>query len=671
MSRHMNNDGGNNLGQDIDYGRDQLPDADLDDVSAFWTSEFDPVMGAADPVEDAPGVFGPVEQLPPRRTVYLGPDVEYGGMPLDRKRHSALVVGVPLLALLLCVLMFVFSVLTVWGQVGVVKDSLSGLVSGMKAGDNAVVVQKTDDLVHAADVMRHETGSPVWGMACAIPFVGADLANARDLAVVLDDVATNGLEPMSDKLAGVSLGSLLQDGAINVQAMQDLMFMLSDMAPVLDRAEETFASMQPGVIGPLNSAIAKGQEVLVPASSLADNAELLAEQLPSLLGADGHERRYLILAQSNAELRSVGGFPGSWGVLTVTDGRMEMGDFGSPSAIRQTLDVADDELAVYNSKTMDMVTSAGINPNFPRVGEITSQIYGLESEESGKTFQSVDGVIAVDPIFLQELMKLTNGSVKTRDYKVDGSNTAEFILSRIYWDVSVGKQDVLFAKIAKKAFDLVVHGLDSVDLADFARLIQDGAANRHLTVWFADPDLEEVMRIAGIAGAVHTDPREPYLGVYVNDFTWSKMSWYLNCVTEIGNPQSNEDGTKTYHVTTKLENHITPEEVEKAPKYVLGAIGNENVKKPGQMLVYVLLYAPAGGKLANVTIDNPECLIGKKEFEFGTTSDLSIATALPRLDPQQGVLISYDVTVSSDAEEELQLDTTPTAQNIADWKTFS
>ncbi len=636
--------------QQNDSRRDVLFDAELDDVTEFWTSSDD------------------VPARVVRENVYLGDDVEYPRFVPTRRQRLAIIIGLPVLCIALTLLMLGLSAGTVVGQAKAAKDAASGLLSGMKTGDQNVVTKNVQSLSQATATMRYETGSPVWELASFAPIVGQDVANARSLVQVADDVVRNGVKPMSKDLSSVSLKSFIQNGVINVEGLQSAVNLLGEMAPSLKRANESFSDMRPGVVSPLNSAIKDGQATLETLTALADNSDVLAEHVPMMLGANGEERHYLILAQSNAELRSVGGFPGSWGLMTVKDGKLDLGKFGSPQQIRQAVDAAADETFFYKGKKeVDMVSDVGFNPNYPRVGEMVSQIYALEQEGYGDGYLMVDGIVAVDPIFLGEIMKLTNGSVDVEGVHVDGSNAAEYILSRIYWELPVGKQDVMFAAIAQKAFSLVTGGLGDINMSDLGAMVQKGAANRNFMLWFRDSEEQDIMETVGLTGALETDPAKPVLGVYLDDITWSKMDWYISADTTFGDPIVQEDGSRLYHVTTTLKNHMTPEEAQKAPKYVTGGSGNELVKNKGEMITYVLLFSPSEGKLENVRNENEDQMVYSKNFSMDQAGRYQMASAYTRMQPNETMVITYDVITSPEATEPLQLDVTPTAQAIAGW----
>lgn len=660
MSKHM---------KQVDWDDDELepslPDGELDDVSAFWASDDSaiPTEPMLDEQVDSPYVEPEVPDAEPKPS-------KANGRP-KRKKWSLqrkLCTWIPIGCIVLVTALFAFAAMSAWNEVGVARKSLSGITNGMKSGDAEAIAQNAVTLAEASDGMRRQTDSPIWTAACALPVIGNDLYNVQLLARVLDDVAKNAIGPVSEDLAKVSPGGLMHDGALDVEGLTALVRILGQMDPVLARAKESFGQARKGSVQQLNRIIEQGQVLLEPVCKLSKYSDTLAEHLPQILGANDQTRHYLILAESNAELRSVGGFAGSWGLLSFTNGQMELGEFSSPQEIRVPVAIDEGEQFIYGAEQLDMVTSAGINPHFPRVASIVSDMYIQDQRDQGDEFAYVDGVVAVDPLFLQEVMRLTHGSLDVEDIHVDETNTASLILSRVYWEVKAHKQDAVFAAVAQKAFDMLVHSLSDVDVSDFVSTIETAAQKRDICAWFLDNEEQEVLRALELTGALHEDQNEPYVGVFLNDYTWSKIDWYLSHRTDLGEAQNNGDGTVTYHVTTRLENHMTPKEAKSSPEYVIGGFGNPNVTKRGEMLTYILFLAPAGGEISDIQIDDEDRIVADHDFEYGSLYDFSVVKVLTRMLPTESLAISYDITVSAEARP-LQLDCTPTAQEVAGWTT--
>ncbi len=63
---------------------------------------------------------------------------------------------------------------------------------------------------------------------------------------------------------------------------------------------------------------------------------------------------------------------------------------------------------------------------------------------------------------------------------------------------------------------------------------------------------------------ISDDPSaDPVAGVYFNNLSFSKLDWYLNADTQIGQGSKNGDGTCSYRITVTLTNIMTQEEAGK------------------------------------------------------------------------------------------------------------
>ena len=276
-------------------------------------------------------------------------------------------------------------------------------------------------------------------------------------------------------------------------------------------------------------------------------------------------------------------------------------------------------------------------------------------------YGDVDGVIAVDPIFLQRLLALTGGVTAPDGTVVDGSTPP-----RRFWSGTALKygddpnaQDAYFASVAGLAFGQIMGNLGNADITDLIDVIGQSGADGRLLAWMANEEEQALMGAIGVSGALETDPSEPVLGVYLNDDTYSKISWYASCYTTVGEGVKNADGTTTYDVTTTLLNTITPEEAATAPKYIYG--GNEAKRDNSDMLNYVYFVAPAGGTITNLTETNGAVFDGYG-FAETTLNGLQFFRTRTHLRSGESAVFTYQVTVSAEATESLSVRTTPLAQ---------
>lgn len=98
----------------------------------------------------------------------------------------------------------------------------------------------------------------------------------------------------------------------------------------------------------------------------------------------------------------------------------------------------------------------------------------------------LDGVLMVDPVFLQELTKIS-GNVTISDGTVlTGDNTAEFLLNKVYVDYPVSMQDALFAQVAEQTVGSMFSNVDLAKLTKVAQLMGSMAEGRHFSMYAFD-----------------------------------------------------------------------------------------------------------------------------------------------------------------------------------------
>ena len=119
-------------------------------------------------------------------------------------------------------------------------------------------------------------------------------------------------------------------------------------------------------------------------------------------------------------------------------------------------------------------------------------------------------------------------------------------------------------------------------------------------------------------------------------------------------PMQNADGTVTYSVSTTLTNTFTLDEAAVAPAYIIGY--SPAKRSDDDLFVNLLLVAPAGGSISGVTASNgagagEATLYGHDAWRVDVN-----------LYAQESVTITYQVTVSAEAIQELEVHQTPLAQ---------
>lgn len=586
-----------------------------------------------------------------------------------KKRHTgaiiAAVVAVLLVALGASGFMLLNSAKTVKSEAKEAVEIVGGLKDKVTSGDFSTLPDDAKKIDELCNSMKAETSSPLWAAASFIPVYGSDINAARTMIDALSDVSSNALVPMADNLSQATPGKLFQDGMINVSALQAVADSLSSSSKVFKSANEKVQGIGDTHISQVTELVDKAKDGFATLNGAVDAAEKVAPVLLQMLGANGQTRHYLVLAMSNVEIRACGGFPGSRGVMSVTDGKLELGDFVKVDMMKEPLSplpITDEEANLFTTGwgltgfntlgyTMGDVT---MTPDYPRAAQLASDM------QKAIVGDDIDGVFAVDPVFLQYMLGIVGGTQLPDGTVVDGSNAAKVLLHDIYWNYPVEEQDAIFAAVAGSAFNKIVGELGSSDITKIAAAIEKGASEGRILMYSRNDDEEKAAKALGISGALQTDTSEaPILGVYVNNYSYSKMDWFLDKRVTIDSSVENADGSTTYRVTTSLKNTMTPQEKAEMPGYFQGHNGISQDIDDEVLRLY--LYAPAGGSISDIKTSGS----GSIEMNEATHDGLKVAWGGVHMLLGQDIKVEYKVTTSKDSgHKELKVRTTPTAQTF-------
>lgn len=557
---------------------------------------------------------------------------------------------------------------TIMTQADTLMTQASGIQSAVLSGDGDTVRSTATSIATQVSDIHDTTDGLHWQLASFIPVVGQDVQSARTIIAEMDALCQDALLPACDELANMQLSNLFSDGAVNVDLIQSLVTTLQTVAPVVQTSAATIENLPDAHISQLDDAISRIKDVMSSANSALTSINEIAPYLPQMLGANGQTRTYLLVAQSNAELRSTGGFPGSVGTLTITDGRISLGSFesigsNSDASLKRYDEpisvVTPEEVAVFGPRVGTIPADTNYIVDFSRAMTVLSEMW---KDQLGGV---VDGAIAVDPVFLQSLLSLTGGVNTSFGTAVDGTNAAAILLHDSYTMFDTTTQDVFYSEVAAAAFNQLTSNLGNVNPMDLVNTITTAIDEHRFQVWMVNEDEENVMKTIGCSGTLSTDTTAPELGVYINDDTYSKISWYLSTHTYINSSTVNADGSTTYNVTTTVKNNITSAIAEAEGPQSGGYITGSNTLKRdiSDMINQIYLVAPAGGTISDVSIDGTN----SQNF-YNTYQGFQLYHAMIQNTAGSTTIFTYNVTTAPDATEELKIVQTPTAQGIAGWE---
>ena len=571
----------------------------------------------------------------------------------------AAIVAVVLVAFGVNGFMLLNSAKTVKSQAKETVEIVGGLKDKVTSGDFSTLPDEAKKIDELCGSMKKETASPVWTMASFIPVYGSDINAVRTMVDALSDVSSGALVPMADNLAQATPGKLFQDGTINVSALQAVADSLSDSSKVFRSANEKIQSIGDTHISQVTELVDKAKDGFATLNGAVDAAEKVAPVLPQMLGANGQTRNYLVYAMNNVEIRACGGFGGSQGLISVTNGQMSIGKFVPRIGLSEdeaVESVDEEDEALFGNHSNLYNSGNTYSPDWPRNSQ---RVAALWKSQYG---QDVDGVVGIDPVFLQYLLGLV-GNVSLPDGTVvDGTNAAKVLMHDVYWNYPVEESDGIFAYVASAAFDKILGGIGDVDVTKLVSAVERGAEEGRLIAWMKNDDEQNAIKEMNIDASLPDpdDPSEdPVAGVYFNNLSFSKLDWYLNANTQIGQGVKNGDGTCSYRITVTLTNIMTQEEAGKLPDYV--AASAPDAARDDERL-HVSLFAPTGGNITDLTVEGTQFGLGA-----ATWHGIPFYSGTVDLHAGETTTITYTLTTSAEAgDKPLTLRQTPTCQAARD-----
>ncbi|MDP9182670.1 MAG: DUF4012 domain-containing protein, partial [Actinomycetota bacterium] len=431
---------------------------------------------------------------------------------------------------------------------------------------------------HAHAAVGHTDGW-LWGAAEHVPFFGDDLQAVRRSAGAVDGLTRDALPPLESALQTLRGDSVLVDGRVDLGVLARVHGQVRSARPAVAAAHREVSGLHAHFVDGRLSDLQRRVGRLDDAMAQADDA---MAQAPALLGA-GADRRYLVVVQNNAEARATGGLIGAVGELSARDGRLELVRTLTDDQLHSARRPVPDDPAASRTWVTIGSTLAWFDTNLtPHVPDAARNVAGLWQAQTG---QRVDGVVFVDAVSLQHLMRAPvalpgGGSVAPAD-------VVDFICRREYVDYPDNNERkqllrVLAGTIVKRA----TSGGDLDPLADAAR-------SGHLLAWFARPAEQRLVTGRLVGGTLPVDG-SAYLQVLTQDFAGNKLDYYLHRKVLV---RREGDGLR---VTVELRN----EAPDGLPAYM--ALRSDRPVPPvpyGQDRVGMSLYGGKGARFEQPTLD--------------------------------------------------------------------
>lgn len=535
-------------------------------------------------------------------------------------------------------------------------EAVSGLqdVSQLRDADtmNAAIEQAQ---VHASAAKEIADGA-LWRVASYVPVLGDDVTAVRGMVDVVDGMVGETLPSLASTVqtlmnSGLSGGG---EGQLNLQPIVDAQDGFAKVNELVQQQADAINALPQPHVGVVRSAYEQGKEQINKVADMLDQVNGMVQAMPKLLGQDG-PRTYLLVAQTTSEQRSGGGLVGSLGTMQVDNGNISVGEFHSnkefvalgESATAEEHDVFSGPLS-FSFDVRDLFAV----PDFSRTAEMLNTVW-----QRSEYACDIDGVIAIDPLFIQEMVRINGDITLDNGQVLTGDNTAEFMLNGIYKAFDPDTQDVYFEYVASAVMDGAFSNMTMDKMMQIAQAMGTLAEGRHFYAYTFHEDEAEYFQGAGFAKNAPDSETDPEVGIYMNEQNASKLGWYLRRSSTITRTACNADGSQTYHVTFSITNTLTSDEMASATTYILGGAqpGVDGIVAPaGTSAQRMLFYAPAGGSITNLTASGDV-----RDQENKTMDGKNLITNVAYIAPGETVTFDFDVTTSAKAESDLRLDQTP------------
>lgn len=574
-----------------------------------------------------------------------------------KRRRRKILIGVLVIIAVLAVFAgaFVWSALQAKNELQQAVSSVQGLQQTIVDSDKSKREEQVNTFSDHVSKAYEQTSSPLWQLASVVPYAGDDISAVRTMVAAMENISSQALPQLLQAADNIDLNNVhVENGTIEISGLEASQRPLQIADDTIDKATrevKTVKAVKTPHIEQVADALKTAETYCEKLDSMVHSLNSIVQVLPSMLGTESHAndapRNYLILAQTNAEARLSGGLTGSLGLVTVQGGHVSLQPFVSDSEIQNAdepvVDLTAEERLLFTDKLGKDIRDVNFTPDFPRTGEIVSAMWNRQYGVA------VDGVIAIDPLFLQNMLAVTGGVAMPDGSTLDGANTAQTLLHDVYARMTPQETDEYFAVAAQAAFDHIMQ--NAGNFKSYVKALSTSVEQGHVMVWSAHENEQNLIADSAISGKLITEGAKPQVGVYISDETESKMDWYLHREVTTEFQKVARNGANQYTVHIKLQNTMTAEEAASEAEYVTGG---GNIVPKGQIKTALFIYAPANGRLVDWEFQNADDYKG-----VTLHNGLTVGVGDVTLQPGESYEITVHVQSAPDTDEPLTLRQTP------------
>ncbi|MBI3952868.1 MAG: DUF4012 domain-containing protein [Candidatus Doudnabacteria bacterium] len=370
--------------------------------------------------------------------------------------------------------------------------------------------------------------------------VNAIISAAKDLAEAAKNVS-EGMR-LFDELKvsgkGVETDNFDQRVLQNLQLMREANTLLERGNSSLDKADNI-----PSQFGQsLSQAKEMANKLKVFVSQIADLEDLYLSMF------SGIPKTYLLIFPNPNEIRATGGFIGTYGVLRVTDAKIE----------KLKIQSIYDFDGSFNS---NLASPGPLQPDIPKWGLRDSNWFADFPTSAAKMMmmfekgsQTVDGVISLSPAVFEELLKVT-GPVEMAQYSVTltSENFAEIVQRKtsVDYDRELNQPKKFLDDFTDIFLDRLLN-LDRAQWLDVFGIVRLKMTQRDILAYSQDRETQKKLGQMGLDGRI-LDTDKDYLSIVNSNLSGTKTDSLIKQSIKL-NSTLVANGTITDFLTIQREN---------------------------------------------------------------------------------------------------------------------
>ena len=288
----------------------------------------------------------------------------------------------------------------------------------------------------------------------------------------------------------------------------------------------------------------RGRSMLAQIDPMLDRVQRARDQYAGLLdyypvveqalGAD-RDGRYLVLFLNSQELRQSGGFPGTYGIITVREGRLASYEFFSISDLDAAYVEARDEpipapapIRQYLKQQEWLPRDSGWSAEFSDAANLLLTMYAITGEPP------IAGVMAVSDRAVEAVLA-TVGPVTVTFEGAEIEVNDENVINTIEgYRAGGGERHKEAVKAIGTALMDRIKGAGFDVQGEIIRTVRDYADRREIQFYAVSPDLQREVVELGWDGALNPEVGTPTLGMTISNIVGNKASQnvYLSSTLE-------------------------------------------------------------------------------------------------------------------------------------------